>query len=189
MKEKPLAGFNLALRTAAIATVLCTTDRSDAQPIMGEEPQTVTDLFLPEVEGVTVEVWVDSLHIPWSLVFLPNGDALVSERRGQIQRIPRGEDQQVLYVKLDEVAHVGDGGLMGLALHPQFADHPFVYAMYTYKTQGVEDRFFTRVVRLRHLGGTGEFDRVVLDHIPGAPIHIGGRIGFGRYNPGRLVTL
>ena len=150
-----------------------------AQPVMGEQPQTVSDLYLPEVEGVTVEVWVDSLDIPWSLLFLPNGDALVAERRGQIQRIPHGQDRPDLYVQLDEVAHVGDGGLMGLTLDPQFASRPYLYAAYMYKPDPQEEGLSIKVVRLRHLGSTCQFDRILLDHIPGASVHIGGRVAFG----------
>ena len=147
-----------------------------ADPIRGEVPQTVADVFHPEVEGVTVETWVDSLHIPWSLVFLPNGDALVSEPRGRIQHIPRGQNQPQLYIEIDDVAHVVEGGVNGLALHPQFAQHPFVYAMYSYRK---DEQLFIRVIRLRHHGDTGVFDRVILDNIPGHTFHVGGRIGFG----------
>ncbi len=169
----------------AIIVALSLSRSVHGDPIRGEVPQTVADVFLPEVEGVRVETWVDSLQIPWSLVFLPNGDALLSERYGQIQRIPRGLSQPKLYIKLDEVAHVGDGGLMGLALHPQFTQHPFVYVMHSYQK---DEQLFNRVIRLRHLGDTGVFDsvidrglfdRVILDNIPGHTGHIGGRIGFG----------
>ena len=65
---------------------------------------------------------------------------------------------------------------MGLALHPEFARQPFVYAMHSYHDN---DQLFNRVVRLRHHGDTGVVDRVVLDGIPGADVHMGGRIGFG----------
>lgn len=143
---------------------------------MGQEPQRVADVFLPEIDGVKVEVWVQNLIIPWSLVFLPNGDALVTERPGQIQLIPHGQNQQQLYLKIDEVDPSGDGGLMGMALHPQFNQHPFVYAMHSYKIAG---KLFNRIIRLRHQGDTAVFDRVILDKIPGAEVHIGGRIAFG----------
>ena len=146
------------------------------QPIRGEVPQFVTDVFLPQVEGVNIETWVQNLKIPWSLVFLPNGDALVSERPGRIQRIPHGQNQPQLYKKIDEVATVGDAGLMGLALHPDFSQHPFVYAMYSYRKDG---KIFNRVIRMRHQGDTCVFDQVVLDHLPGHEYHIGGRIKFG----------
>ena len=165
------------LETVALSVALCLSSIAYAQPIRGEVPQLVSDVFLPEVEGVRVETWVQNLQIPWSLVFLPNGDALVSERPGRIQRIPRGQNQPHLYIKIDEVAHTVDAGLMGLALHPQFAQHPFVYAMHTYEVK--EDQLLNRVIRLRHNGEIGVFDRVVLDRIPGSNVHIGGRIAFG----------
>ena len=176
MRKKSFHSPYLLQHVVTIAIVVCVSSRLSAQPIRGEEPQTEADVFLPDVVGVKVETWVQNLQIPWSLVFLPNGDALVSERRGRIQRIPRGQNQPQLYIKIDEVAHVGDGGLMGLALHPQFTQHPFVYAMYSYR---ILDQLFNRVIRLRHHGDTGVFDRVVLDNIPGASVHIGGRIAFG----------
>ncbi|MDP6494555.1 MAG: PQQ-dependent sugar dehydrogenase, partial [Dehalococcoidia bacterium] len=176
MRKKSFHSPDLLQHVMAIAIVLCVSSSVSAQPIHGEVPQTVADVFLPEVEGVSVEIWVQQLQIPWSLVFLPNGDALVSERPGRIQRIPSGLSQPQLYIKMDEVAHEGDGGLMGLAIHPLFTEHPFVYAMHSYRR---ENQLFTRVIRLRHQADTGIFDRVVLDNIPGASVHIGGRIGFG----------
>ena len=167
---------NQLQQVLAIAIVLCVSSRVSAHPIMGEEPQRVGDVFYPEVKGVKVETWVKDLMIPWSLVFLPNGDALVTERPGQIQRIPRGQNQQKLYIKIDEVAPIGDGGLMGMALHPQFKKYPFVYIFYSYQ---IDKALFNRVIRLRHQGDTAIFDRVILDKIPGAEVHIGGRIAFG----------
>jgi len=71
-----------------LSILICTSQAQEnsqlAQPILGEIPQKVEDVFLPEVKGIKVEVWADSLTIPWSLVFLPNGDALVAERPGNI---------------------------------------------------------------------------------------------------------
>lgn len=176
MRKRHINSPNLLQLVVVIAIVLCVSSRVSAQPIMGEEPQTVADVFRPEVEGVEVETRVQNLTIPWSLIFLPNGDALVTERPGQIQRIPRGQNQPQLYVKIDEVAPVGDGGLMGMALHPKFKQHPFVYALHSYQ---IDDMLFNRVIHLRHHGDTATFDRVILDKIPGAEVHIGGRIAFG----------
>ena len=176
MREKNFKDWQLLRHIVTVLFSICVSGGVSAQPIMGEEPQTVDDVFLPEVAGVTAEVWVRNMQIPWSLVFLPNGDALVAERRGQIQRIARGQDQVQLYHKFDEVAHVGDGGLMGMALHPQFDRHPFIYVMHTYKENEV---LINRVVRLRHQGDSAVFDGVVLDGLPGNESHIGGRIAFG----------
>lgn len=133
------------------------------------------DQFLPEVPGIRVESWVEDLEIPWSLVFLPEGRALVSERPGRIRIIDDGSIQPEPYANI-EVAHIGEGGLMGLALHPQFPEEPFVFAMHTFQDdEGVENR----IVRLRHEGTHGVVDKVVFDGIPGDRFHNGGRIAFG----------
>ncbi|MEW6109818.1 MAG: PQQ-dependent sugar dehydrogenase [Nitrospirota bacterium] len=143
--------------------------------IVGEEPQNVKDMFLPEGERVKVTVWIENLEIPWSLVFLPGGRALVSERPGRIRLVQNGQLQLKPYALL-EVAHEGEGGLMGLALHPEFPRKPYIYAMHTYKKG---NDIYNRVIRLKDNGTTGIFDRVIIDNIPGDRLHNGGRIAFG----------
>lgn len=143
--------------------------------VVGGKPQPVEDSFLPEGDGVKVESWVENLKIPWSLVFLPDGRSLVSERPGTIKLIKNGRVLPKPYSRID-VEHVGEGGLMGLALHPSFPKEPFVYAMHTYKKG---DKLYNRVVRLRDNGDEGIFDRVIIDGIPGGKFHNGGRIAFG----------
>jgi len=144
-------------------------------PIVGKAPQGVEDRFVPEGEGVSVEIWIENLEIPWSLVFLPDGRALVSERPGRIRLIKDGKLQDEPYVVLD-VAHEGEGGLMGLTLHPEFPKKPYLYAMHTYQK---ERDLYNRVVRLKDAGNKLIFDRVIIDKIPGGRFHNGGRISFG----------
>jgi len=148
---------------------------AEGAPIGGEVPQKVGDRFLPEGDGVRVGVWIEDLEIPWSLLFLSDDRALVSERPGRIRLIRGGKLRGDPYATLN-VAHVGEGGLMGLCLHPQFQKKPYLYAMITYR-KGSD--LFNRVVRLKDLGDHGEFDKVILDDIPGGRFHNGGRIGFG----------
>ena len=150
-----------------------------AQPdrvIVGPKPQAVEDVYIAQPEGIEVEVWVEYLHVPWSLRFLPNGDALIAERRGRILRVPQGGNKPSVYLELD-VNDFGDGGLMGLAVHPNFAREPFIYAMHGYGTSREHRK--NRVSRYRHLGETAEFERVIIDEIPGYRYHEGGRIEFG----------
>ena len=144
-------------------------------PTIGDAPQGVADVFLPEGDGIKVEAWVENLEIPWSLVFLNEGRALVSERPGRIRFIKDGELQSEPYAKID-VVHIGEGGLMGLAVHPDFPKKPFVYAMHTYKKG---DSVYNRVIRLRDAGNSAVFDKVIIDNIPGGRFHNGGRIAFG----------
>ncbi len=160
-----------------------------AQPVVGPRPQTVEDVFLPEPSGVRVVPWVQGLEVPWSLVFLPDGRALVSERPGRIRLIRDGRLSARPYAVFEasqggegllgfvlRLFAKGEGGLMGLAVHPGFPDPPYVYAMQTYRgPQGVTNR----VVRLVDEGESGRFDRVIIDGIPGGLFHNGGRIAFG----------
>jgi hypothetical protein len=47
-----------------------------ARPVVGEAPQKVEDRFVADGIGTKVEVWIENLEIPWSLVFLEGGRAL-----------------------------------------------------------------------------------------------------------------
>jgi quinoprotein glucose dehydrogenase len=146
-----------------------------SRPVVGEAPQKVKDRFVADGVGVRVEVWIENLEIPWSLVFLRAGRALVSERPGRIRLIKDGKLLSQPYAEV-EVASSGEGGLMGLALHPEFSSKPYVYAMHTYRKEG---QFFNRVVRFRDAENKGIFDKVIIDRIPGGRLHNGGRIAFG----------
>lgn len=134
------------------------------------------DFSIPDGEGVRVESWIEGLEIPWSLLFLPDNRALVSERPGRIRLIKDGKLQERPYAVIDDTLHIGEGGLMGLAAHPDFPQKPYIYAMHTYKKGG---SIFNRVIRLRDYGTYGILDKVIIDNIPGGRLHNGGRIAFG----------
>jgi quinoprotein glucose dehydrogenase len=143
---------------------------------VGEKPQAVEDVFIPAGDNVSIEVWVQDLKIPWSLVFLPDGRALVSERPGIIRTIKDGKLLTKPYAKIEEVEAIGEGGLMGLTLHPFFPEKPYIYIMHTYRKG---DKLGNRVIRFRDNGKEGVFDKVIIDGIPGGKNHNGGRIVFG----------
>jgi glucose/arabinose dehydrogenase len=170
--------FVVALIVLALVASLLATDASEGSRtiVQGPAPQHVEDRFVPEPRGVRVSDWVTRLEVPWSLVFLPDGRALVSERIGRIRMI---EDGQVLARPVAEldVAHPAEGGLRGLALHPRFPAEPFLYAM---ATTGVTGRLANQVVRLRLQGRRARLDRVIVDDIPAGERHHGGRLAFGR---------
>lgn len=128
----------------------------------------------PVVAAPSVTPHVRGLEIPWAIAFAPDGRAFVTERPGRIRVLRNGRLDPTPAVTLP-VAHVGEGGLLGLALHPEFPAQPFVYVYYTYDRDGL----WNRVERLRDHGGRLARDRVILDNIPGARIHNGGRILFG----------
>lgn len=170
----------MSLRNA-LAAILCVIwipmvgGAAGQEVTVGPRPQSMADVMRPDVPEARVTNWIEGLVTPWSLVFLPDGRALVSERPGLIRLIENGK------LRREPAAHIevnarGEGGLMGLAVHPDFPKQPFIYAMHTYRDQS---SIMNRVIRLRMTSSELRFDRVIIDHIPGAQYHDGGRIAFG----------
>lgn len=119
-----------------------------------------------------IQIIAEDLEIPWEIVFLPSGEMLVTERPGRIVKI--GQDKTI--IPIAGVEHRGEGGLLGLALHPNFASNHFIYLYHTTSHNGA---LINQVERYR-LQGTVVTDRtVILDNIPGSSLHDGGRIAFG----------
>jgi glucose/arabinose dehydrogenase len=110
------------------------------------------------------------LQVPWGIAFLPNGDALVSERTtGRILRIPKGGGKPRTAMRVPGVdTGAGEGGLLGLAVSPHYAKDRLVYAYFTSDSDN-------RIVRFR-LGGTPQ---AIVTGIARGGIHNGGRIAFG----------
>jgi aldose sugar dehydrogenase len=116
------------------------------------------------------------LYVPWSLVFTASNRMLVSERNGYIRQIVDGNllPEPVFY--FDEVASEGEGGLMGLAVHPEYEQNSYIYAMLSYWQNG---DMWIKVERLRDDGTMLVRDTVIIDTVRAAFNHDGGRIHFG----------
>lgn len=78
-----------------------------------------------EYEEIELEQLVDGLNEPWAIEFLPDGQMLVTERGGRLVRIDGAEVTAVSGAP--EVAARGQGGLLDVALHPDFESNQFVY--------------------------------------------------------------
>jgi len=122
----------------------------------------------------------DGLRVPWGLALLPDGSALVSERpTGRVLQV-RGGSTPVPVGAVPGVVAEGEGGLLGLAVAPSFAQDRLVYA---YLTAAGDNR----VVRMAWpAGGVLGPPQVVLAGIPKGTIHNGGQLAFG---PGGLLWI
>jgi aldose sugar dehydrogenase len=125
----------------------------------------------------TTEVVAKGLEVPWGLAFLPRGDVLVTERPGRVRLLREGQlvPQPVANVR---IANSAEGGLLGIAAHPDFASNRLFYL---YVTTDVGGKTRNRVERwvLAEDHASAAFDRVILDDIPSAAYHDGGRLRFG----------
>jgi glucose/arabinose dehydrogenase len=155
-----LAGFVVALVLASCG------GGDDAGPRSGSAAATQA---APAAQPA-VRVLTTGLQVPWGVAFLPGGDALVSERTtGRILRVPAagGAAQPVMQVPGVDT-NAGEGGLLGLAVSPSYAQDQLVYAYFT----SAQDN---RIVRFR-LGGPLQ---PILTGLDRNVIHDGGRIAFG----------
>jgi glucose/arabinose dehydrogenase len=112
--------------------------------------------------------------------FAPDGRLFFTERRsGRLSYVEVKAVEPPPTAKLFATlpsSDSGEGGLLGLALSPEFASDRYVYVYYTDTgPSGLRNR----VVRLRERNGTGAEPETILDGIPGASVHDGGRIRFG----------
>jgi len=119
-----------------------------------------------------MEVVASDLTIPWELVFLPSGEMLVTERPGRLLKI--GTDKTT--IPISGVQHIGEGGLLGMALHPNFAQNQYLYL---YLTTQTGNGLTNRVERYTFTGTALTNRTPIIENIPGAQYHDGGRIAFG----------
>jgi glucose/arabinose dehydrogenase len=118
----------------------------------------------------------EGLEVPWALAFLPDGDILLTEREGRVRLVADGILQAEPVLVLDRVEAIGEGGLLGIAIHPQFSDNSFVYLYYTYRRDGA---LANRVVRMTYQNRKLSNEEIIIDNISGDDIHNGGRLKFG----------
>ncbi|TSC75505.1 MAG: quinoprotein glucose dehydrogenase [Parcubacteria group bacterium Gr01-1014_30] len=143
-----------------------------------------------ESEGL--EVVARELQIPWEIAFLPapdrlsaqagagrqeglpDGTLLATERPGNLAVIRDGK--VVSRIAVSGVYHSGEGGLLGMALHPDFRENKFLYLYFTYR-EGSQTK--NKVERYIFDGDILSDRKIIIDNIPGAANHNGGRIAFG----------
>jgi glucose/arabinose dehydrogenase len=151
-----------------------TADDTPAQTTPATTTETTTGEAPVRADGeAKVEVVATGLDVPWDIAFLPDGDALVTERPGRVRLIDADGELQPEPVAEVDVFAEGEAGLMGIALDPEFDDgEPYVYMVAT-TDQG------NQVQRWRWDDGALERDAVVLDGIAHAGNHNAGTLRFG----------
>lgn len=176
----------LLLATAVLAAA-CGDDDDEATTTTTLAPATTTSTTAGEEEGATtttteatrtllpvgeLETVVGGLSVPWEIAFVDESTFLVTERGGVIRVVEDGAVRDEPVATLDAVAR-GEGGVLGMALHPLFPDVRAAYVYYTAADGNRVSRF--------EVAGDHSFsdEEVIIEGIPAAPTHDGGRIAFG----------
>jgi len=127
---------------------------------------------------VKVETVADDLKLPWELVFAPDGRIFFTERDGKLWIIENESLDLVatIPVSVDTREGAQEGGLLGLALDPEFEKNNFLYLYQTYFDFEMRHN---KVVRYTVSNNQLTDEQIIIDKIPGAMWHDGGRIKFG----------
>jgi glucose/arabinose dehydrogenase len=162
-----VAALLAALSAAGLAA--CSSDQSADQPATSAGNRPTSAASPSGTAAGQVTVLASGLEIPWGIAFLPDGDALVTERNSaRILRVPAGGGTPTEVQQLSEVDGDGEGGLLGIAVPPTYARDQLVYVYYS----TADDN---RIARMR----LGQPPRPIVTGIPRSGIHNGGRLVFG----------
>ncbi len=144
--------------------------RADIQNVVNNDKNTQLIKDLP-----AISVYAKNLDVPWSMAFLPDTTMLITERAGILSLIDKnGKVTKIADIPAQEIS---EGGLLGVAVDPEFQNNNQIYLYFTYNRAG--ENTLNRVVKYILSDGKLSNEEIIVDNIPGAPNHDGGRIKFG----------
>jgi len=159
----------LGLLTAAITTTaIALSPFVNIIPNISAQPQLSTI-------ASTQKTIVKGLEHPWGMTWLPDGSILVTERPGRLRVIRNGVLDPKAIAGLPNIFAQGQGGLMDIALHPQFSQNRFIYFTYSHGNASANR---TRLARAKFDGKALTNTQVIFEVSPvkTGTQHFGSRI-------------
>jgi glucose/arabinose dehydrogenase len=140
-------------------------------------PPPVQQSALHDYRVVTI---VEALVQPWSIAFLPGGDALITERPGRLRILRNGKLLPQAVDGVPPVYHSSQGGLLEVMPHPNFAANRLLYLTYSKPLPDGKDASTTALIR-----GRFENDRLtnveqLFQSVSQGRGHFGGKIAFDK---------
>jgi len=122
---------------------------------------------------LTDAVLTQNLTFPWEILWGPDSYLWITERGGRISRVNPANGTVIPVITISDVVSQGEGGLLGMVLHPDFSSTPEVFVAYNYNKSGV---YTKKIVKFTYNGTTLVNPVVLLDNIPASNIHNGTRL-------------
>ncbi|MDW0199945.1 MAG: PQQ-dependent sugar dehydrogenase [Nitrososphaeraceae archaeon] len=166
--------IKLVIPSALVIIVSILTMKFSPSETLVPLPAPVSNLSLTNTSGV--EIIAEGLQAPRSIDISKEGRIFISEKRGSIRVVDNGTllTEPVGDIKAE---NIGDAGLLGLTLHPNFTQNHLFYVYYTYSNS---TGLFNKVLMLKESNNRIIDSKTILDGIPGNDYRDGGRIKFGR---------
>ena len=129
---------------------------------------------LPPPSSVAIKdsVIVQGLNFPWEILWGPDNFIWMTERSGKISRVNPATGTVSLLHTVTEVVANGEGGMLGMVLHPNFTATPHVFVAYNYNSGGYKEK----VVRFTYNGTTLTSPVTIIENIAASSIHNGCRL-------------
>lgn len=104
-----------------------------------------------EVKNYTLEKVVSDIPIPWGMTWLPDGSMLVTEKSGILYQVINGTKTEIK--NMPKVYNRGQGGLLDIALHPDYTKNGWIYITYA-AAEGEGEGGNTKLIRAKLLDGS-----------------------------------
>ena len=165
-----IAGVIIIIIAISVATVLSTPSNTTV-PI--PEPAT-TDNANQTNKGI--RIIAQNLDVPWAIDIAVDNRIFFTEKHGRLGMIHANgtlASEPVVNIHTEDI---GEAGLMGLALHPNFTQNHLMYVYHTYAKNG---GLYNKVLMLTEKNNKIVNSKIILDGIPASDSNNGGRIKFG----------
>ena len=134
---------------------------------------------------IGVKTIISGLDVPWQIIWGPDDQIWMTEQKGMVSKVDPTTGKRIRLLKVPDVFSKKSYGLLGMALSPDFKQHPYVYIDYTYlKPQALKDTtlrdssIVSKLVRYTFKNDTLINPLVLLHDIPGNTYHNGCRVIF-----------
>jgi glucose/arabinose dehydrogenase len=118
-------------------------------------------------------VIVAGLTQPWEIIYGPDDQLWITEKSGKISRVNPITKQIDVLITINDVVSIGEGGLLGMVLHPDFTSFPYVYVVYNYNAS---NGYREKVVRYTFTNNILSSPSILIQDIPASSIHNGSRL-------------
>ena len=135
-----------------------------------------------------VETFSEGYEIPWGMAFLPSKELLVSDRNGALYRVAQSGKQKKQILGVPEVLYKSQGGLLDIAVHPNFSNNKLIYISYSHEIATGSNKTFSRTTSFTRIAMARLEEYTLKDlkviykadakHYTPRAIHFGSRIVF-----------